>query len=194
MLVVGPSGAGKDTLIDHARRVLEPENVHVARRIVTRPATADEAHDTLDAAAFEAAAQAGAFAAHWHAHGLAYGLPSSIDAQLARGETVLCNVSRGVVPDLRSRYVRTFVIYVDAPLAVRQARITGRRRPGEEPARAGRVQTFRPADADRVVTNDASLDLAYQRFEDAVRCAISAGYDPSRADDWNVTLPGKAIE
>jgi ribose 1,5-bisphosphokinase len=169
VLVVGPSGAGKDSLNEHARHALAAEGVTVARRIVTRPSTPDEPHDTLDPSGFAEAAKRGAFALQWQAHGLAYALPASIDRQLARGETVLCNVSRAVVADLRARYPRTFVIYVDAPLAIRQARIAGRRRRGEEPERAGRNQAFLPSDADRIVRNDADLHDACRAFEDAVR-------------------------
>ena len=172
VLVVGPSGAGKDTLIAHAARVLAGEGVTVARRIVTRPATRDEAHDTLDPVAFADASARGAFAVHWTAHNLAYALPAGIDRQLARGETVLCNVSRSVVADMRARYPRTFVIYVDASLATRQARIAGRQRPGEEPVRASREHALGPALADRVVQNDAGLDAACGAFEDAVRAAM----------------------
>ncbi len=173
ILVVGPSGAGKDTLIDHVRRTLADENVSVARRIVTRAATPDEPHDTLDPEAFEAAAARGEFALRWHAHGLDYAIPAAIDRQLARGDTVICNVSRGAVAALRARYERTSVIYVDAPLALRQARIAGRRRVGEAPERARRSQTFEPSDADHVVVNDRSLEEACLAFEAAVRVSMA---------------------
>jgi ribose 1,5-bisphosphokinase len=57
VLVVGPCGADKDTLIGSPARALagEPRLV-VPRRVVTRPASAAEAHDTLSPEGFEAAA------------------------------------------------------------------------------------------------------------------------------------------
>lgn len=38
--LMGPSGAGKDSLIDAARNELQRHNVHVARRVITRSAEA----------------------------------------------------------------------------------------------------------------------------------------------------------
>ena len=82
VLVVGPSGAGKDTLIAAARTALAGDGRFVfPRRIITRSASRWEDHDTLDEAQFSAALAAGQFAAHWRAHGLYYALPVSIDVE-----------------------------------------------------------------------------------------------------------------
>ena len=55
VLVVGPSGAGKDTLLDLARAMLRNDaSVVFSRRVVTR-AAAGEPHDTMDPDAFERA-------------------------------------------------------------------------------------------------------------------------------------------
>src|SRR5688500_15089949 len=72
--VVGPSGAGKDTIIDYARMVLKDEpGFHFVRRVVTRPSSVDaEDHDTLSEAEFSKALQSGAFSHQWEAHGLCY--------------------------------------------------------------------------------------------------------------------------
>ena len=55
--VVGPSGAGKDTIIDYAREKLRDEGgVEFVRRVITRPSdAASEDHDTLADAAFDEA-------------------------------------------------------------------------------------------------------------------------------------------
>jgi ABC-type phosphate/phosphonate transport system ATPase subunit len=52
--VVGPSGAGKDTLMEAARLRLEGRpGFRFARRVITRPADAGgEEHEALDRAAF----------------------------------------------------------------------------------------------------------------------------------------------
>ena len=56
-VAAGPSGVGKDTLINHARAGLagRPEFVFVRRIITRRPDAHLEDHDSLAPAAFEAA-------------------------------------------------------------------------------------------------------------------------------------------
>src|SRR5690606_8671503 len=96
VLVVGPSGAGKDTLIDGARQALEGDSrFSFARRLVTRPADIEvEDHVSLDRAEFARAARAGRFALTWQAHGLDYALSIGVDTDLALGRVVIANISR----------------------------------------------------------------------------------------------------
>ncbi|SHE93210.1 ribose 1,5-bisphosphokinase [Kaistia soli DSM 19436] len=127
--VVGPSGAGKDTLIAHARSALAGgERFLFARRMVTRPANAFEDHDTIDTASFEAGHASGRFALSWRAHGLGYALPASIAETLAGGTHVVCNLSRAVLPLARSRFDRVVVVEITAPPEVLAARLEGRGR------------------------------------------------------------------
>ncbi|HEU4381582.1 MAG TPA: phosphonate metabolism protein/1,5-bisphosphokinase (PRPP-forming) PhnN, partial [Hyphomicrobiaceae bacterium] len=80
VLVVGPSGAGKDAVLgEAARRLGSDPSFLFAKRVVTREANAAEDHDTLPADAFVAELQRGAFALHWQAHGLRYGIATEID-------------------------------------------------------------------------------------------------------------------
>jgi len=103
--IVGPSGAGKDALIRGlAGRLGEANGVYFAQRVITRPADAYEEHDTLDEAEFLAARAAGRFVLAWTAHGLHYGVPREIEARLAAGDAVVCNLSRAIVGELRRLY------------------------------------------------------------------------------------------
>ncbi|MBZ9653296.1 phosphonate metabolism protein/1,5-bisphosphokinase (PRPP-forming) PhnN [Phyllobacterium lublinensis] len=114
--VVGPSGAGKDTIIDYARTALTGQSgYHFVRRVVTRPSSADaEDHDSLSEAEFSAAKRAGAFCHSWEAHGLHYGLPKSVNIEIERGAVAIANVSRGVLPALRQAYANLLVVHITA--------------------------------------------------------------------------------
>lgn len=94
--VVGPSGAGKDTLLARAADQLRDcHNISFARRIITRPSDGlTEDHDSLDTPSFLAAENCGEFCLSWEAHGLFYGLPKSISEDVAAGHVVVANMSR----------------------------------------------------------------------------------------------------
>ncbi|MEZ5774109.1 MAG: phosphonate metabolism protein/1,5-bisphosphokinase (PRPP-forming) PhnN [Hyphomicrobiaceae bacterium] len=130
VLVVGPSGAGKDTLIGLARALLSGrQDIVFVRRTITRPAGADgERHLPMSDEAFAAAEQAGAFALSWRAHGLAYGLPCAMLDDLAAGRTVVANISRGMVEAAGALCARSLVVEVTAPPEVLVSRLTARGR------------------------------------------------------------------
>jgi ribose 1,5-bisphosphokinase len=127
--VAGPSGAGKDTLIALARAMrADDPRIVFPRRIVTRPASDAEDHESVTPVEFDAAIGRGAYAFWWEAHGLKYALSAAIDAELRAGKTVVCNVSRAVVRQLRERYAHVTVVTVTAPKKVLLARLAARGR------------------------------------------------------------------
>lgn len=130
--VVGPSGAGKDTLMSGAARHPGLDTrVAFVRRVVTRTALADaEDHDSLDEAGFARAEAAGAFCLAWSAHGLRYGLPASLLKDLGRGRTVLANLSRRSLTDAARTFGALHVVEVTARPEVLLARLLAR---GREP-------------------------------------------------------------
>ena len=129
VLVVGPSGAGKDTVIRAARDRLAGETRYVfPRRVVTRAPNAAEDHDVLGPVDFEAQRARGAFALSWQAHGLCYGIPVQIDAAVRGRQSIVFNASRRVAPDARARYLNTGIVLIDAPLHVRAERLAARDR------------------------------------------------------------------
>ncbi len=129
-LVVGPSGAGKDTLIDGARAALAGDLRFVfPRRVVTRPPDAiGEDHHPMSVEDFTAAEARGDFALAWSAHGLHYGIARAIDDVLAQDRHVIVNVSRAVIPEARKRYRPLRIIAVSAPIAVLAERLARRGR------------------------------------------------------------------
>jgi ribose 1,5-bisphosphokinase len=134
VLVVGPSGGGKDTLIALAKTACRADpSIVFPHRIVTREASAAEDHDSLDDAAFDRAATDGGFAFWWQAHGLKYAVPGSVADDIRAGCTVICNVSRAIVADVRARYTLVDVVLVTAPADILAARLAGRARASDGP-------------------------------------------------------------
>lgn len=164
-LIVGPSGAGKDTLMERARAALRGDPAFVfARRVVTRKPDRWEDHDSLDPAAFAQAVEEGAFALTWQAHGLRYGLPRSVDDDVAAGRRVVCNVSRAAIAPARARWTNVRVLYVDAPPAALAERLRQRGRHDDVVSRLSRSTNFTAQHADVVIDNSGDLDGAAAAF------------------------------
>jgi ribose 1,5-bisphosphokinase len=129
ILVVGPSGAGKDTLIGLARAACaDDRNVVFPRRVVTREASSFEDNEQLSPDAFRQARIRGDFAVHWEAHGHCYGLTRAIDDELRAGRTVVANVSRTVIDAVRRSYANVTVVSITAPPEILEQRLAARAR------------------------------------------------------------------
>ncbi|QEZ44492.1 phosphonate metabolism protein/1,5-bisphosphokinase (PRPP-forming) PhnN [Cupriavidus oxalaticus] len=176
-LVVGPSGAGKDSLIDGARASLDDDYVF-ARRVITRPGgSAGEDHEGVTEAEFARRQRRGEFLVTWDAHDLRYGLPMSLMRELERGRNVVANGSRGVVADLAARLPRFVVILVTAPQEVLAQRISARgRESGDQVARrvARAGVSMPPEVACITVSNDSTLEAGMARFVEALQSGTSA--------------------
>ena len=174
VLVVGPSGAGVDTLIDAARRELHDDpRFHFVRRTITRPAgSVGEEHDPVDIEAFRERRDKAGFALSWEAHGLGYGIPLSIEEKLRQGQTVVVNASRTVIEEARGRYPNLTVASVTASPAILAQRLAGRNRETAEEIerRLSRAGLGFP-DGDDVVTinNDGALDTSVTAFLSLLR-------------------------
>ena len=160
VLVVGPSGAGKDTVLNyaHARLSGNPRFVF-PRRVITRPPGPGEDHEPVTEQAFSARR----FALAWAAHGLHYGVPERIEADLAAGKIVVVNVSRGVSAEAARKY-RCKIVEIAAPATVLAARLAARRREaaGDIAARLARVAPGYQADA--IIMNDSTIEAAGEAF------------------------------
>ena len=171
--VVGPSGAGKDSLIDGARDHFGSDGpVRFVRRVITRPATAGgEDHIQKSVEEFEAMEQAGAFALSWRSHNLCYGIPADVADDLEGGRDVLANLSRSVIPDARNQFSRVRILVVTAPPSVLASRLAarGRESAADIEERLRRAPQEMPSGPDvRIIDNGGALDDAVQAFLSAL--------------------------
>jgi ribose 1,5-bisphosphokinase len=173
VLVVGPSGAGKDTVLTLARAATRHDDrVVFPRRVITRAADGAEDHDSMIDTEFEQAIADGAFTVWWGAHGHRYGILVSAEHAIRAGRTVVCNVSRGVVTALRQRYAAVTVVLVTAPVDALEQRLAARRRSSDGDL-AKRIARANVADsefvADVVIDNVGAPELAAETLLDVLR-------------------------
>ena len=193
--VVGPSGAGKDSLISAARERLSPESFVFARRTITRRAgTPGEDHDSCTPEEFARREAAGEFLITWHAHSLQYGLPSRLLDELAAGRSVIANGSRNMIATLAARVPSLLVVEVTAPAHILHERLHGRGRETADDV-ANRLQRKVKPYPDGVqvvrVVNDQSLEIGITRFMDTL--VDHLGLAPAQSRALQHKIAGKAL-
>lgn len=172
--VVGPSGAGKDSVIGFARHVLADDpRVMFVRRVISRPAhDASEDHEPVSVAEFERRAASGAFAVTWQAHGLHYGLPATSQHHVAAGGIAVANGSRQALDAVFETYPDVQVVEVVAAPEIIAGRLAARgRESGDEiVARLKRsVAAYRGAERAVTIDNSGALDAAGDAFVRLIR-------------------------
>ncbi len=182
--VVGPSGAGKDTLMNAARARLARDGRFVfARRHITRPAEAGgEDHVPVSVKEFRRMQQAGDFALWWEAHGLLYGIPAAIEVAMAEGRVVVANLSRTVLAEAAARYP-TRILNITAPHHVLAARLAarGRETASDIGARLAREAALPAALTVETVLNDGSVEQGVDRVVAALSRAAADAQPAGRA-------------
>jgi ribose 1,5-bisphosphokinase len=169
ILVVGPSGAGKDSVICYAMEKFKDDPQFVfPRRVITRQADVKaEDHATMDVPAFLALRSQGGFALSWQAHDLHYGVPAQINNELAEGRHVIVNVSRTILPDMPKLYPNYMVVEITASSEILASRIAarGRATDGDVARRATRkVDPPSPSACHFIIINETSLVEAGETF------------------------------
>lgn len=178
--VVGPSGVGKDSLMDIARRHFAGrEDLRFVRRLITRAEDAvGEDHYAVTPEAFEALSKAGAFAVHWQAHGLGYGIPANVYENLAAGHVVIANGSRSALDAFRAAFPRLVVVNITARPEILAQRLAarGRETADDIEARLARAAEPLPPDLDVVsIDNSGELEHAGKELVDLVEGLLKKG-------------------
>ncbi len=170
--VMGPSGAGKDSVLARARALLPADtSVVFAHRYITRPAEASgENHVALSAAEFAMRRAHGLFAFHWQAHGNHYGIGREIHAWRKAGLTVVVSGSREHFQDVAGVDPDTYPVLITAPVELLRDRLAARGRE-DEAATARRLERSDAYDVHDprliTITNDGAVD-------DAARTLVTA--------------------
>ncbi|OLU32716.1 phosphonate metabolism protein/1,5-bisphosphokinase (PRPP-forming) PhnN [Pseudomonas sp. PA15(2017)] len=171
--LMGPSGAGKDSVLQNLQLHLEGRRFRVARRVTTRSAEAvGERAIAVSPSEFDERERAGDFAMVWRANGLAYGILKEIDKWLADGCQVIVNGSRGYLQEARRRYPDLLAVLLEVEPAILRSRLLSR---GREDAAQIEARLARSADLtgsalvqsdERIVRldNSGNLDNAVQRL------------------------------
>ncbi|NBC87927.1 MAG: phosphonate metabolism protein/1,5-bisphosphokinase (PRPP-forming) PhnN [Alphaproteobacteria bacterium] len=172
VLVAGPSGAGKDTLIGAARAQFHgDERFAFPRRVVTRASDVSEQVREVSLSVFEDIEVRGGFLLAWWAHGLAYGVPAEARDHLSDGRVVVVNVSRRIVSTAFAVWPRSHAVYVHVAQDILQARLQRRGRETAEQigARLSRAETAAglPRDAPEgatIIDNSGPMATATRAF------------------------------
>jgi ribose 1,5-bisphosphokinase len=138
ILVVGPSGAGKDTLLGLAKAACADDpNIVFPRRVITRQASASEDNEEVSAGTFQAALARNEYAMHWEAHGHCYALSRAIDDEIRAGHTAYANV---------------LVVSITAPPDVLAERLALRKRASD-----GKIENRLHRTVDEAAAPDATI-------------------------------------
>jgi len=173
VVVVGPSGAGKDTVMREAAPYLASlSDVEFVKRVVTRPSDpAREDHHSVNQEEFNEIAGDDGFAVTWTAHNLSYGVPAETLAQVENGGVRIVNGSRAALPGFRRVYSRTMAIWITAPVDVLAARLAKRKNESAEDtkARLERSIAIDAMEGDVIINNSWEIEVSVEQFTDVIK-------------------------
>ncbi len=165
--VVGPSGAGKDSVMAWVRQHLALQrDIVFAQRVITRPSAAGashaEQHESVSDAIFARLMARGAFGFHWSAHNCRYAIRKDVLDQCRIGLTVVVNGSREHLPVARQKVPGLEVVHITASSDTRARRLAGRQREDDSAvaARLERAEQFSPEQVDLEIRNDGPITEA----------------------------------
>ncbi len=162
VLLVGPRGSGKSSLVAEARRALADDpRFDFPLRIISQPAAPgdERLYRTVTPAQYDCLRRAGRLGLCWRRDGVNYALPAEIDAALGRGQVVVAEATAGAVAAARRRYRRLTVVAIAAPAAERRRRLA-RLDLGAGDAEEAAV----PGGADLVLPNAGRLRVAARQL------------------------------
>lgn len=165
--MVGPSGAGKDTLLRAARKQLSPtRTLGFARRYITRPPDLNEDNYYVDKSGFELLEKASFFLSSWRAHGNCYGIPQKEISEEYERDTTIMSISRSAIIDFQNACLNPITILITAHPDVLEQRLAARGRESAEDIRARLLRAEQKLQTGDYIAFDNSEELHHstQKF------------------------------
>ncbi len=126
VLICGPSGAGKDTLLKEAREYFKDyPNVNFVTRYITRSPDEFEDNFYVCTRAFNILKESGFFLIDWSAYGYFYGIPKY---QIREGCCNFISVSRSAVPLFEQKFEDVHTVLITANIKTIEQRLHTRNR------------------------------------------------------------------
>lgn len=167
--VVGPSGVGKDSVIDGIIAA-SPQLKRVKRTITRAPELGGEDFTPATVDSFQNGLEQGDFCLNWGAHGLRYGIPKEVVEEVDGGAICIANLSRGVLDQASAIFPTVAILHITAAPETLAKRLAhrGRETPQDVAKRLTRVVAPLPRHLNvHDISNDGPLT-------DTVARALSA--------------------
>ncbi len=170
--VVGPSGSGKDSLINAAREHLKKyEKIIFPKRLITRQDQVGEDHIPISIEEFKALELQNAFFISWDAHNLHYAISLDVKESLEAGSTIILNLSRRTIGQVKENWPNTIVVNIKVDKEILLERLISR---GREDSNAIKARLERQVDmpasqADYIIDNSGSLEHSANNFIEIIK-------------------------
>lgn len=166
VLIVGPSGVGKDTLLKGARKILKNE-INFVRRYITRKPDKNEKNYFLDEFAFEILKHNSFFASSWNAHGNYY----AIAKNSIKNKVNIISVSRAKISDFEKQYDKVYTINITVPKEELRNRLLLRKRESLEQIERRLNRSYPKIEAENLIEfdNSKNIEVSIKDFVELIK-------------------------
>lgn len=161
ILIVGPSGVGKDTLLKGAKKELK-NDINFVKRYITRKPDKSEKNYYLDEYAFEILKHNSLFVSTWNAHENFYGIAKN---SIKNGLNII-SISRSKIEDFEKIYKDVYTINISVPKEELRNRLLIRKRENEEEIEKRLNRTYKKIEAKKLIEfdNSGNIEKSINKF------------------------------
>ncbi|MDX1809672.1 MAG: hypothetical protein R3331_09050 [Sulfurospirillaceae bacterium] len=159
VLIVGPSGVGKDTLINSVKGKIDANFV---KRYITRVPDSHEQNYFVENSEFEKLKKEGFFVSSWDAHSNQYGI--ALD-EIKEGLNII-SVSRSAIKDFEKVFDDVVTINISLSKDALYKRLKNRNRESENEIQERLASSDQDIKAKKLIqfSNDLPLDISSAKF------------------------------